>query len=149
MKLILQLPASDLAAFGGLQVQGWPVLTSKVYQVRGGMAIRWTLRVRLRMNVAGVDEQQDGAITGGPFSALCESMRPGEEEGEAGEEGVATKDFFTLQHLFQVETEGWGPNAQPLYRWDEFGFRVEEEDGPEDTSSKLLSIPFTEVFSLL
>ena len=29
-------------------------------------------------------------------------------------------------------------------RWDEFGFRVEEEDGPEDSSSKLLSIPFQE-----
>ena len=43
-------------------------------------------------------------------------------------------------------TQGLGPNAQPLYTWDEFGFRVEEEDGPEDTSSKLLSIPFTEVF---
>ena len=48
--------------------------------------------------------------------------------------------------LIQVVTQGWGPNAQPLYTWDEFGFRVEEEDGPEDTSSKLLSIPFTEVF---
>ena len=42
------------------------------------------------------------------------------------------------------EAPGSGPNAQPLYRWDEFGFRVEEEDGPEDTSSKLLSIPFVE-----
>ena len=29
-------------------------------------------------------------------------------------------------------------------RWDEFGFRVDEEDGPEDSSSKLLSIPFQE-----
>ena len=48
--------------------------------------------------------------------------------------------------IFEVVTQGLGPNAQPLYTWDEFGFRVEEEDGPEDTSSKLLSIPFTEVF---
>jgi small G protein signaling modulator 3 len=32
----------------------------------------------------------------------------------------------------------------PDYRFDEFGFRVEEEDGPEQSSSKLLSIPFTE-----
>ena len=48
--------------------------------------------------------------------------------------------------FFEVVTQGLGPNAQPLYTWDEFGFRVEEEDGPEDTSSKLLSIPFTEVF---
>jgi len=42
------------------------------------------------------------------------------------------------------KVEGSGPNAQPLYTWDEFGFRVEEEDGPEDCSSKLLSIPFVE-----
>ncbi|KAG8172663.1 hypothetical protein JTE90_009114 [Oedothorax gibbosus] len=27
---------------------------------------------------------------------------------------------------------------------DEFGFRVDEEDGPEQNSSKLLSIPFVE-----
>ena len=31
-----------------------------------------------------------------------------------------------------------------LPRYDEFGFRVEEEDGPEHCSSKLLSIPFIE-----
>ena len=32
----------------------------------------------------------------------------------------------------------------PWSRYDEFGFRVEEEDGPEYSSSKLLSIPFLE-----
>ena len=32
----------------------------------------------------------------------------------------------------------------PDYRIDEFGFRVEEEDGPEQSSSKLLSTPFAE-----
>ena len=52
--------------------------------------------------------------------------------------------FFTFGHR---SPQGSGPNAQPLYTWDEFGFRVEEEDGPEDCSSKLLSIPFVEVFS--
>lgn len=31
-----------------------------------------------------------------------------------------------------------------MYRFDEFGFRVEEEDGPEQSSNKLLSIPFIE-----
>lgn len=36
------------------------------------------------------------------------------------------------------------PNEQPDYRFDEFGFRVEEEDGPEQSSNKLLSIPFIE-----
>lgn len=29
-------------------------------------------------------------------------------------------------------------------RFDEFGFRVEEEDGPEQNSKKLLGIPFVE-----
>lgn len=29
-------------------------------------------------------------------------------------------------------------------RFDEFGFRVEEEDGPEQSSKKLLGIPFVE-----
>jgi hypothetical protein len=29
-------------------------------------------------------------------------------------------------------------------RFDEFGFRVEEEDGPEQNSNKLLGIPFVE-----
>lgn len=31
-----------------------------------------------------------------------------------------------------------------LSRFDEFGFRVEEEDGPEQNSKKLLGIPFVE-----
>lgn len=30
------------------------------------------------------------------------------------------------------------------FRFDEFGFRVEEEDGPEQSSKKLLGIPFVE-----
>lgn len=42
--------------------------------------------------------------------------------------------------IFQSES----PNNQPDYRFDEFGFRVEEEDGPEQTSNKLLSEPFIE-----
>ena len=61
---------------------------------------------------------------GGPCSALAPSMQPSALETETT--GLATD-----------------PNAQPDYTWDEFGFRVEEEDGPEDSSSKLLS-PFLE-----
>ena len=76
----------------------------------------------------------------------CDLVRRRESRGR---KRLPKSIFSTLQHLFQVATQGSGPNAQPLYRWDEFGFRVEEEDGPEDTSSKLLSIPFTEVFSQL
>ena len=62
---------------------------------------------------------------GGPFSALAPSMQPAVLEPETN----------------RLNTD---PNAQPDFTWDEFGFRVEEEDGPEDTSSKLLSIPFVE-----
>lgn len=63
---------------------------------------------------------------GGPFSALRPSMWPQE----------------ILAKLKQPETDG--PNDQPDYRFDEFGFRVEIEDGPEPSSNKLLSIPYTE-----
>lgn len=31
-----------------------------------------------------------------------------------------------------------------FFRFDEFGFRVEEEDGPEQSSNILLSEPFIE-----
>ena len=62
---------------------------------------------------------------GGPFSALAPSMQPAVLEPETN----------------RLNTD---PNAQPDFTWDEFGFRVEEEDGPEDTSSKLLSLPFLE-----
>ncbi|KAI8120779.1 Small G protein signaling modulator 3 like protein [Lucilia cuprina] len=66
---------------------------------------------------------------GGPFSALTPSMWPQE----------------ILAKLGQPESEtSAGPNDQPDYRFDEFGFRVEEEDGPEQNSNKLLGIPFVE-----
>ncbi|XP_055609393.1 small G protein signaling modulator 3 homolog [Uranotaenia lowii] len=66
-------------------------------------------------------------IAGGPFSALTPSMWP--------------QDI--LAKLGQPEKDE-PPNHQPDYRFDEFGFRVEEEDGPEQNSNKLLSIPFME-----
>ncbi|XP_033630051.1 small G protein signaling modulator 3 homolog isoform X4 [Asterias rubens] len=61
---------------------------------------------------------------GGPFSALCPSMWP--------------QDI--LANLAQTEDSG----AQMDYRYDEFGFRIDEEDGAEADSSKLLSQPFLE-----
>ena len=48
------------------------------------------LFLKVRVNVAG-DEKEDETTTGGPFSALCQSMRPGEEEREAGENEVFLK----------------------------------------------------------
>lgn len=62
---------------------------------------------------------------GGPFSALTPSMWP--------------QDI--LSKLGQLPDD---PNSQPEYRFDEFGFRVEEEDGPEQSSNKLLGVPFVE-----
>ncbi|KAL1122962.1 hypothetical protein AAG570_003286 [Ranatra chinensis] len=61
---------------------------------------------------------------GGPFSALTPSMWPQDIVAKLGE---LPDD----------------PNSQPEYRFDEFGFRVEEEDGPEQNSNKLL-VPFVE-----
>lgn len=79
---------------------------------------------------------------GGPFSALTPSMWP-----------------QVIMAKLSVVPED--PNSQPEYRFfqkhmlssfiityicrfDEFGFRVDEEDGPEQNSNKLLGIPFVE-----
>ncbi|KAJ8317937.1 hypothetical protein KUTeg_003028 [Tegillarca granosa] len=62
---------------------------------------------------------------GGPFSALTPSMWP---------EDVLTR----------LGNQPEDQNGQLDYRYDEFGFKVEEEDGPEENSSKLLSTPFVE-----
>lgn len=65
--------------------------------------------------------------TGGPFSAITPSMWP--------------QDILTK---LSQQDHHHDPNHQPDYRFDEFGFRVEEEDGPEQNSKKLLSQPFVE-----
>lgn len=44
----------------------------------------------------------------------------------------------------EAETPSENPNEQPDFCYDEFGYRVEEEDGPEQSSNKLLSTPFIE-----
>ncbi|KAJ9578238.1 hypothetical protein L9F63_005537 [Diploptera punctata] len=78
-------------------------------------------------NSDGISIKADGVTPtpGGPFSALTPSMWP--------------QDI--LSKLGQQPDD---PNSQPEYRFDEFGFRVEEEDGPEQNSNKLLGIPFVE-----
>jgi hypothetical protein len=75
----------------------------------------------------GLSIKADGATPtpGGPFSALTPSMWP--------------QDI-----LVRLGQQPDDPNSQPEYRFDEFGFRVEEEDGPEQNSNKLLGIPFVE-----
>ncbi|OXU22236.1 hypothetical protein TSAR_016879 [Trichomalopsis sarcophagae] len=62
---------------------------------------------------------------GGPFSALTPSMWP--------------QDI--LAKLNQPNDD---PNSQPEYRFDEFGFKVDEEDGLEQSAKKLLNVPFVE-----
>nr|XP_006821156.1 PREDICTED: small G protein signaling modulator 3 homolog [Saccoglossus kowalevskii] len=61
---------------------------------------------------------------GGPFSALTPSMWP--------------QDI--LAKLAQIEDSGNPPD----FCYDEFGFRVDEEDGAEPNSNKLLSQPLIE-----
>lgn len=68
--------------------------------------------------------------SGGPFSALTTTMWPQQILVQLG---CPESDNVTKY-----------PNDQPDYRYDEFGFRVEEEDGPEQNSNKLLGIPFVE-----
>ncbi|XP_046818456.1 small G protein signaling modulator 3 homolog isoform X1 [Vespa velutina] len=63
-------------------------------------------------------------VPGGSFSALTSSMWP--------------------QDILAKLNQPDDPNSQPEYRFDEFGFRVEEEDGPEQSSRKILGIPFVE-----
>ncbi|XP_074094148.1 small G protein signaling modulator 3 homolog [Cotesia typhae] len=88
-----------------------------------------------KLEALGSEDEYDGdfnessedlisPVPGGPFSALTPSMWP--------------QDI--LAKLNQPED----PNSQPDYRFDEFGFRVEEEDGPEQSSKKLLGVPFVE-----
>ncbi|KAL8221867.1 UNVERIFIED_CONTAM: Small G protein signaling modulator 3, partial [Gekko kuhli] len=61
---------------------------------------------------------------GGPFSALTPSIWP--------------------QEILAKYTQQEESVEQPEFRYDEFGFRVDKEDGAEPNSSKLLGIPLTE-----
>lgn len=61
---------------------------------------------------------------GGSFSALTPSMWP--------------------QDILAKLSQPDDPNYQPEYRFDEFGFKVDEEDGLEQSTKKLLNIPFVE-----
>ncbi|XP_058808423.1 small G protein signaling modulator 3 homolog isoform X1 [Phymastichus coffea] len=61
---------------------------------------------------------------GGPFSALTSSMWP--------------------QDILAKLNQSDELNAQPKYRFDEFGFKVEEEDPMEEISKKLLNVSLVE-----
>lgn len=73
---------------------------------------------------AGLSGEVLSPAPGGPFSALTPSMWP--------------------QDILAKLNQPDDPNSQPEYRFDEFGFRVDEEDGPEQSSKKLLGVPFVE-----
>ncbi|XP_076386209.1 small G protein signaling modulator 3 homolog isoform X3 [Megachile rotundata] len=76
------------------------------------------------VEIAGLCGEILSPAPGGPFFALTPSMWP--------------------QDILAKLNQPDDPNSQPEYRFDEFGFRVEEEDGPEQSSKKLLGIPFVE-----
>ncbi|GIX69301.1 small G protein signaling modulator 3 homolog [Caerostris extrusa] len=82
--------------------------------------------ISIRANLFGSPSSGQGysPAPGGPFSALTPSMWP--------------------QDLLATLAQPEDSECHPDYRFDEFGFRVDEEDGPEQNSSKLLSIPFVE-----
>ncbi|XP_064478602.1 small G protein signaling modulator 3 homolog [Ornithodoros turicata] len=82
--------------------------------------------ISIRANLFGSPSTNQGysPAPGGPFSALTPSMWP--------------QDL--LASLAQPEDAGCHHEC----RFDEFGFRVEEEDGPEQSSRKLLSEAFVE-----
>ena len=87
---------------------------------------------------------RSAAVAGAPFSALNSAICP---------QHLVDKEFqsadnseyrcrvclvkFLLYSLDQFLLE-----SGRFFRWDEFGFRVEVEDGPEQCSSKILSVPF-------
>ncbi|CAL1686059.1 unnamed protein product [Lasius platythorax] len=78
----------------------------------------------VEVEIGGLCGETLSPAPGGPFSALTSSMWP--------------------QDILAKLNQPDDPNSQPEYRFDEFGFRVEEEDGPEQSSKKLLGIPFVE-----
>lgn len=81
--------------------------------------------ISIRANLFGSPSSQGySPAPGGPFSALTPSMWP--------------------QDLLASFAQPEDAASYPDFRFDEFGFRIEEEDGPEQNSNKLLSTPFTE-----
>ncbi|XP_072512333.1 small G protein signaling modulator 3 isoform X2 [Notamacropus eugenii] len=75
----------------------------------------------------GLSGRMSGSHTppaGGPFSALTPSIWPQE---------ILAK-YSQKEELVE----------QPEFHYDEFGFRVDKEDGAEPNSSKLLGVPLTE-----
>jgi len=68
---------------------------------------------------------------GVPFSAVTPSMWPQAHDLSSSTPSPASS-----------VTNGTISSEEILY--DEFGFRIDEEDGPEQSSNKLLGIPFTE-----
>lgn len=85
-------------------------------------------------------------VPGGPFSALTPSMWPQEILAKLRQPEVtfAAFQYKIVSLIFGFSFKSDDPNEQPDYHFDEFGFRVEVEDGPEPSSNKLLSIPYTE-----
>jgi len=81
---------------------------------------------------------------GGPFSALTPSMWPQDLLSQLGQpEDPNSQPDYRL-NLAAIFIASYLICLNLILRYDEFGFRVEEEDGPEQSSNKLLGIPFVE-----
>lgn len=85
------------------------------------------------------------ASSGSPLKCSTSSDEPEDDDdvfvSSSGEPLSALAGWLRPRHLAEKLRRAEPPAD---YRIDEFGFRVEEEDGPEQSSSKLLSTPFVE-----
>ena len=73
---------------------------------------------------SGLGNEVLSPAPGGPFSALTPSMWP--------------------QDILAKLSEQDDSNSQLEYRFDEFGFKIDEEDGLEHNSKTHLDVPFVE-----
>jgi hypothetical protein len=73
-------------------------------------------------------EQESGSTSLCEGSGLCQIMSP--------KPGVPFSGVTTSMWPTEIPDDDCG--------FDELGFRIEEEDGPEQSSKKLLGIPFSE-----
>ncbi|CAG7786625.1 unnamed protein product, partial [Allacma fusca] len=90
--------------------------------------------------------------------ALVESACDDQAEQECPSDSVCSNDKSGLCQVVSpkpgvpfsaVTPSMWPPDVpEDDSGFDELGFRIDEEDGPEQSSNKLLGIPFTEDHSV-
>ncbi len=87
----------------------------------------------------------------GPFSALTPSMWPSAQQRKMQQKADrkriqkqkrSEEEEEEEEEEDKVEREADGGEEEDHTTYDEFGFKIEKEDGPEDSSNRLLSEPF-------